>query len=176
MYEVDEKDRVVVVESVPQSSVGAPMPLIIANERRVVLAYYIDSTDSSWDGKTARMVDQQRSDEPIAIIRLDCLAHMFGPPNDEAFSGHPLASRGLHPYGTFRIENSSWIRALERMNRVHEYHRREFFERLQHLVFAFHDSTFECVCKDFNVRTKQGSMLDVTPVLLALLFEKDAQE
>jgi hypothetical protein len=172
MYEVDEKDRVVTLEGIPQSSVGAPLPLIFANEERVILAYYVNSTDPSWNGKTVRMLDQERSDETIAILHLDCIAHMFGPPNDEAFSGHPLANRGLHPYGAFRIEGSSWIRGLERMNRVHKHHRPERFEQFHHFVFAFHDSTFECVCRDFDVRTEHGSLLDITPAMLALLFEK----
>jgi hypothetical protein len=43
-------------------------------------------------------------------------AHQFGPPNDEAFLGHPLAERGLHPYAGFEVQNSSWVRALEEMN------------------------------------------------------------
>ena len=171
MYDIDEKDRVVTLEGVQRCSVGAPLPLIIANEQRVVLAYYVDSTDPSWDGETIRILDQERSDEPIALVRLECYAHMFGPPNDEAFSGHPLARRGLHPYGAFRVEDSSWIRRLEKMNRVHEHHRPERFEQFQHLVFAFHDSTFECVCREFEVRTEHGSLLDVTPAILALLFE-----
>jgi hypothetical protein len=172
MYEVDEKDRVVTLESIPQSSVGAPLPLIVANEGRTILAYYMESTDPSWNGTTVRILDQERSNEPIALIRLATFAHMFGPPNDEAFSGHPLASRGLHPYRAFRVENSSWIRGLERMNRVHEHHKSERFEQFQHLVFAFHDATFECVCREFDVRTEHGSMLDVTPAMLALLFEE----
>ena len=172
MYEVDEKDRVVELEEIPQSSVGAPLPLVIANEQCVALAYYMNSTDPTWDGKTVRIVDEESSDEPIALVRLDCVAHMFGPPNDEAFTGHPLASRGLHPYGAYRIEGSSWIRGLEKMNRVHKHHKPERFEQLQHLVFAFHDSTFECVCRDFDVRTEHGSLLGVTPAMLALLFEK----
>ena len=58
---------------------------------------------------------------------------MFGPPNDEAFSGHPLASRGLHPYGAFKIENSSWIRHLEKMNSVHPNHHPERYFKLQHV-------------------------------------------
>ena len=70
MYEVDEKDRVATLEGIPQSSVGAPIPLVIANEQRVVLAYYMDSTDPTWDGKTVRIVDEENSDEPIAIVRL----------------------------------------------------------------------------------------------------------
>jgi hypothetical protein len=38
-----------------------------------------------------------------------CYAHLFGPPNDEAFSGHPLASRGLQPYRITEVKHSSWI-------------------------------------------------------------------
>src|SRR5215469_2094854 len=173
MYEVDQKDQVVTLEGIPQSSVGAPLPLIVANEGRIVLAYYMDSTDPSWDGEIVCIVDQERSNEPIALVRLECFAHMFGPPNDEAFSGHPLASRGLHPYGAFRIEGSSWIRGLEKMNRVHRSHKPERFHTLQHLVFAFHDSTFECVCRKFDVRTEYGIVgSNVLPSMLALLRER----
>jgi hypothetical protein len=146
-------------------------PVIIADERRVVLAYRVQSTEI-WGRKTAR-IEELDGKEPIALLRLESRAHMFGPPNDEAFSGHPLASRGLHPYGAFRIEGSSWIRKLERMNRVHQAHEAEHFRTLQHLVFAFHDSTFECVCKEFDVRTERGIVvLDVLPAMLALLEEK----
>src|SRR4029079_15393400 len=88
---------------------------------------YINTTDPSWDDKTVRILNQERSEEPIAIVRIDCFAHMLGPPNDEAFSGHPLASRGLKPYRAFRIEGSSWIRRLEQMNRVHKLHKPERF-------------------------------------------------
>ena len=171
MYEVDENDRVVALEDIPQSSTGAPEPVIISDERRVVLAYRVQSAEI-WNRKTVRIEDQEGK-EPIALVRLESRAHMFGPPNDEAFSGHPLASRGLHPYGVFRIEGSSWIRKLERMNRVHEAHEAERFHTLQHLVFAFHDSTFECVCRKFDARTERGiAVLDVLPAMLALLEER----
>jgi hypothetical protein len=94
---------------------------------------------------------------------------MFGLPNDEAFNGHPLASRGLHPYGAFRIEDSSWIRKLERMNSIHPYHRADPFWKKQHVVFAFHDSTFECVCDRFDVRRMRGSALGLIPDMVKLL-------
>ena len=42
----------------------------------------------------------------------------------------------------------------------------------QHPLFTFHDATFECVCRHFDLRTERGSLLDVTPAILALLFEK----
>ncbi|HYE94937.1 MAG TPA: hypothetical protein VD962_01910, partial [Rubricoccaceae bacterium] len=62
-----------------------------------------------------------------------------------------LAERGLDPYGVFEVERSSWIRSLERMNRVHPYHKPARFERLRHIVLTFHDTTFECVTSRFSV-------------------------
>ncbi len=170
MYEVDTRDRVVTLEDVPKSSVGAPIPLVLADEYRVVLAYYLETRSPEWDGSQVRLVDATTSDEPIALVRFNsCNAHMFGPPNDEAFAGHPLASRGLHPYGAFRIEDSSWIRKLERMNSVHRHHSPDKFWSLQHLVFAFHDSTFECICQGFDVTTDQGSIHSMIPKMVKLL-------
>jgi hypothetical protein len=44
MYEVDHQDRVVEIHDAPQSSVGAPIPILLADERAVVLAYCIEGT------------------------------------------------------------------------------------------------------------------------------------
>jgi hypothetical protein len=88
---------------------------------------------------------------------------------DEAFAGHPLASRGLHPYGAFEVSHSSWIRRLEKMNSVHPRHRPEAFGKRRHLVFSFHDTTFECVCDGFEVRSARGSIESVVPEMLKLL-------
>jgi hypothetical protein len=169
MYEVDKKDRVVPLDDFPRSSVGAPMPVVLANEHRVVLAYYMHTEDPGWDGSYVRVVDHVTSEEPTVVIRFNCLAHMFGPPNDEAFAGHPLASRGLKPYRTFRIDNSSWIRRLERMNSVHPGHRPQAYWELQHLIFAFHDSTFECVCRAFEVKVTKGPIAAVIPEMFRML-------
>jgi hypothetical protein len=164
MYDVDERDRVITLEGVPQSSVGAPLPFVMADEHRVILAYYLEDRPAGWDGSNTRIVDPMISQEPIALIRFQSYADfMFGPPNDEAFAGHPLASRGLHPYDAFRIEDSSWIRRLERMNSVHRNHRPERFWELEHLVFTFHDSIFECVCQTLDIRIARGSIHDMMP-------------
>lgn len=170
MYEADDRDRVLELSGVPQSSTGAPIPCVLADEHRVVLAYYVERSDPEWDGSAVRVVAPVGSDEAIAIVRLNgCHAHMFGSPNDEAFMGHPLASRGLHPYGAFKVENSSWVRKLERMNSVHRFHKPEQFWKLQHLVFAFHDSTFECICQGFDLTRMQGSISDAIPTMVGLL-------
>jgi hypothetical protein len=112
------------------------------------------------DGTTIRVVAPDTAGEPAAIIRFTGVyASMFGPPNDEAFSGHPLAERGLHPYGAFEIVDSSWVRQLERMNAVHPYHRPEHFSTYRHIVLAFHDSTFECVAKAYVYELATGPLM-----------------
>ena len=170
MYEIDEKDSVRELPNVPQSSIGAPIPLVLSDDHRAVLAYYIEEKQPGWDGTAIRVVTPSQSEEPIAIITFKfCYAHMFGPPNDEAFAGHPLAVRGLHPYGSFVVENSSWIRRLERMNSVHPQHQAEHFRKRRHLVFAFHDSTFECVCDGFELNIAHGSIESVVPEMVKLL-------
>jgi hypothetical protein len=141
VYDVDALDTVVEIDTLPQCDVGAPSPALVADEEHLELAYI--SRTGADEGESITVVKFTRP-----------YAHIFGPPNDEAFEGHPLASRGLEPYAAFRIENSSWIRRLERMNSVHEFHRPADFAALEHFVLAFHDSTFECVASgmSFDVR------------------------
>ena len=159
MYSVDEKDKVVELEDAPQSSIGAPLPFVLSDEHTLLLAYLIQDTPPDWDGSSVRIVYPNSTNEPVALIEFGgYYAYMFGPPNDEAFHAHPLADRGLHPYGVFQVENSSWIRQLERMNSVHPYHKAERFKGLKHYVFAFHDSTFESIAEGYRVREYGGSL------------------
>ena len=110
MYSIDEKDRIVLLEDIPQSSVGAPIPVVLSDELVTIVAFYLQDAPDVWDGTSVRIVSSETEGEPLALIRFSlCYASMFGPPNDEAFEGHPLANRGLRPYGAFVIENSSWI-------------------------------------------------------------------
>ena len=159
MYTVDQLDRVEELRDVPQSDVGAPLPAVVADDGRVFLAYRVHTPDPNWDGRTARSVGPSSENEAVALVTfVHPYAHFFGPPNDEAFHGHPLASRGLKPYGVFEIHGSSWIRRLERMNAVHPYHRPERFAERRHFIFAFHDSTFECVADGFHFEVRGGSL------------------
>jgi hypothetical protein len=159
MYTVDGQDRVLELEDVPQCSVGAPLPVVLSNEHSLLLAYYVQNPEPGWDGTTIRIVDHRTSEEPVAVIEFSRpYAMMFGPPNDEAFSGHPLASRGLGPYNAYKVENSSWIRSLERMNAVHPYHRPEKFHAYSHFIFAFHDSTFECIATGYVITSAFGPL------------------
>lgn len=170
MYQVDSKDKVIKLENVPQSSVGAPTPVVLSDEGKTILAFHLQNTPEGWDGTTCRII-RPDSEEPLAFIEFKwCHAFMFGPPNDEAFSGHPLANRGLDPYGAYEVLNSSWIRQLERMNSVHEHHKPERFWDRHHYIFAFHDSTFECVADGFHVNESFGSMKSMIPVMSEKLW------
>ena len=163
MYSVDGQDEVLELSDLPQSSVGAPIPTVVAGEHSVVLFFFCQSVDPNWDGRSVRVIGPDSKDGPSAIVTfLSCYAHFFGPPNDEAFSGHPLYERGLKPYGNFEVRNSSWIRHLEKMNSVHRQHNRErFLERKRHLIFAFHDSTFECIAERYTVERSSQSMREL---------------
>ncbi len=164
MYTVGA-DRPVEITSVPQSSVGAPCPMICAGEHALRLAYYLEDVPADWDGTAVRMLSEFEGDEPCALVKFEsAYAHIFGPPNDEAFEGHPLSARGLRPYAVFEVQESSWLRALERMNSVHPYHKPERFAKYKHFIFAFHDTTFECIAESFSLSLHHGS---VRSVLLA---------
>jgi len=148
--------------------------MILVGEHRLYLAYYLQNTPADWDGTSIKVMSEDTGGEPVALVSFTHVyAHMFGPPNDEAFEGHPLASRGLRPYSVSEVRDSSWIRHLERMNSMHEYHRPERFAVYHHFVFAFHDTTFECVAESFSFSVHTGS---VAQVLQSRFRENNAAE
>ena len=173
MYEVDSLDRVVKLRDAPRPDSGAPLPTLVCDEHHLLLAYIASEPDPTWDGTHVTMVSPESEGMAVACVHFKSpSAHLFGPPNDEAFDGHPLAARGLHPYAVFEVRDSSWIRKLERMNSVHPRHNRKLFEGLRHLVFAFHDSTFECVADGFAVELLRGSMRSALDHMVRQLTER----
>jgi len=169
-YTVDERDTVQPLAEFPQSSVGAPTPIVIASEQALFVAFYLEQRDPNWDGTSCKVVTSDTNDEPVAVVRFSgASAHFFGPPNDEAFGGHPLSARGLEPYGAFEVLSSSWLRALERMNSVHPYHRPEIFSSRRHFILTFHDTIFECVAHGLTIERPSGSLSSIVTSLAASL-------
>lgn len=142
-----------------KSDVGAPVPKIIADEYRgVFLFFYLRDNHSDWDGSSVHI--RKEDDEDIACVHFKlCEQFKFGSPNDEAIEGHPYYKYGLKAYSIFEVENSDWIDSLEKMNAVHPYHKKENFENYKHYIFFFHDSCFEIVCKDFEIKRFPESTL-----------------
>ena len=162
MYQVDERDIVVQLTDIPRPDVGAPLPAVVAAEHHLDLLYLVSEPDPNWDGTYVNVVGPDSEGKHVARIRFERpYAHMFGPPNDEAFSGHPLAARGLAPYAGWEVRNSSWLRALERMNSVHPYHDPSRFGLFRHFIFAFHDTTFESIAWRYKAHVEQGSIASV---------------
>lgn len=161
MYSVTSTDRPREIFIAPQSSVGAPIPMMVVGEHFLQLAYYVEEQHltADWSAASVRPAKPNDSDELCAVVQFKRpYAHMFGPPNEEAFSGHPLANRGLRPFAVFEVDGSSWLRALVKMNSVHPYHKDEQFAEFRHFVFAFHDTTFECIAHSFSASLWRGSV------------------
>jgi hypothetical protein len=82
----------------------------------------------------------------------------FGWPNDEALHAHALNDKGLEPYAAYEVLDSSWLSSVEQRNR-------EAFPKsrftLKHFIFSFHDSTFECLARDFRMKTHALERPDV---------------
>lgn len=145
---------------VPPSSAGAPSPHVFADEGRLLVAYIVDSPDPSFDGTNPRSISSATESQSIAILTADpYLAFQFGPPNDEAISGHRLYRLGLQPYSAFEVHNSSWIASLEKANRVHSSHTPELFSAYRHFILTFHDLTLEFIARSFSVSLHQGAVL-----------------
>ncbi|KQZ31500.1 MULTISPECIES: hypothetical protein [Caulobacter] len=146
---------------VPQSSVGAPLPSLVADEQTLFVCYLLQTYEPDWDGSTIRVVEQDSENEPLAVLKVPfCRAHLFGPPNDEAISGHRLAKLGLEPFSAFEVTNSAWIADLERANRVHPYHHASQYAALRHFIFTFHDSVLEFIAESFEVRQASSPLRD----------------
>jgi hypothetical protein len=160
MFSLRSAEKVVALEDFPQSSIGAPCPAIIATEHSLTVVFYVEERDSNWDGTYVRVVDVNSSEELTAIVQFERPSiHTFGPPNDEAFAGHRLASKGLRPYCAFEVLDSQWIQQLEKMNSIHPMHdRKRYIEGKRHFILTFHDSTFECIARGFHVEIKRGSV------------------
>ena len=162
MYSTDYKDTVLKLTDVPQPSVRTPCPMVLAGVHHLHLAYYVQNMSAGRNTTIFRKLKERTTGQPVALVEFARVyAHMFGPPNADAFRGHPLVERGLEPYGIYEIWESSWLRGLVRMNAMHPAHRPEQFAAYHHFVFAFHDTTFECIAKSFKDTVHTGSVAEV---------------
>jgi hypothetical protein len=150
MYLVDDRDQVVQLSEVPEFDPGASAAFVLANDFKLFLAYRAPGD----------------TDDRVILEFERARAHYFGSPNDEALTGHPLASRGLTPYRSFEILNSSWIRILEVRNRVHHQHDPTRFPALRHFILTFHDKTFECVADDVSIVSRNAGSSEFLNTIL----------
>jgi hypothetical protein len=145
-------DELVIVSNIYPKPDSYPNPNVFSNEHLLILTYGIDVN------------------KYVIIIFSLVYKYKFGSPNDESLNSHPLYSKGLQFYEVHEVINSSWIDELEKMNSVHPKHNKELFlEDLKHLIFTFHDSTFECVITENNIFKTEIKITDSKGDLLNIL-------
>lgn len=151
MLGLSPREKLKRLTDLPQSSVGAPCPVLFATELALYVTFYLNDADPTWDGTSVRVVGPDTTNEPSIIVKFDCVtAHYFGMPNDEAISGHHLYPLGLKPYSYYEVINSSWRDELEKMNRVHPRHKKAHYDDAKHFIFTFHDTTLEVLARTFS--------------------------
>lgn len=143
--------------------IGAPLPYLLRNDNRTFVVFFLRDVDPSWDGA---YVNIRRPDSPtaqkLAFVEFErCISARMGTPNDEVFQGHPLYGKGFAGYRALAVENSSWLKELERINAVHANYRPERWRELKHYILPFHDCTFECVARGFRVETRLTSLSEL---------------
>jgi hypothetical protein len=132
---------------------GAPLPHLIRNDGQTFLAFLVRVPDPNWDGSYVTVKSPAEATvEPLALVEFQrCVSAKLGAPNDEVFSGHPLAGRGLEACSAQLVVHSPWLAELERINSIHRGYRPELWRSLKHYIFWFHDTTFECVAESYSV-------------------------
>jgi hypothetical protein len=137
---VAEQDTVVELNLGCSPEAAVSGALLLQTEYRAYLTF-----------NAQRPVDGFFEDAGTAIVEIvRCAITKFGYPNDEALGGHPLSPKGLTTYGIYEVQNSSWIAALAKQNRI-TFPDRNNTTLMRHFVFVFHDSTFECLAHNINI-------------------------
>lgn len=137
---------------------GGPLPHLFVNDHCAFLGFVLSEHDP---GLANTIADAPWSDQvqSLALVEFErCVSAKLGAPNDEVFGGHPLAGKGLEYCSAQRVVNSLWLKELQRINSVHERYNPAYWRDLNHYVFWFKDSTFECVAESFKVETYRESM------------------
>jgi hypothetical protein len=145
-------DQVRKLDNVPTIYPGAPKPRVFATEHSIAISYWLEfPTDAEMLAAKSPLRDMAGRAIYAVIVFRRCTSHLFGYPNSEAFMGHLLAEHGYIPFSAYEVCNSSWIKQIEKMNRVHSKHSPSLFLNRRHFIFGFHDTTFEVICHDYEV-------------------------
>ncbi|MCP4159881.1 MAG: hypothetical protein GY760_07405 [Deltaproteobacteria bacterium] len=148
-----------------QWDTGVPLPFVFSNENKTILTFYLQQVDPDWDN-TYISDSSEENIEQIALVEFElCYSFKFGSPNDEVHEGHPLYGKGLDSYTAQIIINSIWIKNIEKINSVHIQYEPKNWDDLNHYVFWFHDTTYECIAKSYKTEVFQTSMKKLLTVI-----------
>jgi hypothetical protein len=162
-------ERVVPWDAGYQWEPNAPEAVLAVNDKgRAVLAV-------NDKGRAVLAVNAHPADpdeDCVVFVWSGSRAAIMGSPNDEARSGHRLYSRGLSGgLGAGTVEQSEWIKDLERRNRVHPNHDPARFARLTHFIVLLKEDTVEVIAEAVTVLRRAGP----TTSAAAAILEHDRQ-
>ena len=168
MYKVSGKEVLKLLESLPQSDIGAPLPVVMATEDQVCIAYFTQMHDPTWDGTFVQLMSYE-SRATIAILEFKAShAHQLWPLNECAIGRHPLAKVGLTPFAAFEVLNSLWTAEFTTKWSDSGYYGQN---PKRHFILTFHHSVFECVALDVAVLgTFTGDMNEAADRMKKHLF------
>ncbi|RYV00650.1 hypothetical protein SOPP22_17750 [Shewanella sp. OPT22] len=128
---------ILIEDTFPEIMVGAPCPMIFADENVVYLSYYDVEDD-------------------VALIKFDhCFEFRMGMPGEDEISKSPYCGLGLLNFETHYVKNSPWLNELESKYKViSDFSRND--RKYIHYVFTFHDRTFECISSGYSVEKYTG--------------------
>lgn len=150
MYKIGDKDSIEKLTDVPIMDVGAPLPIMMRNDSDLVLGYIVSSSSPKPYEKHVEVIKGETGYGRFALIRfwrsiagVSCL-----PPEDD-IDKHPLSARGLRPYMAVKVNNSSWLHLTKEIYKIED-------EKMNHFIFTFHDSSFECLARSYWVTVFEG--------------------
>ena len=119
---------------------GATNPFFAADDRHALLVFNVAlDADGRWNSCVFKFVSN--------IVK-------FGAPSDHSISRHALYGKGLKYYSVGEVHNSKWYSELFPNSDPKK-------TELRHLIFTFHDSTFECLARDIEFSIVAGEALGV---------------
>jgi len=98
-----------------------------------------------------------------------CLLTRFGYPNDEARWGIPYFKEVS--YGIYEVQNSSWIKEVVRLNRYAFPNTTDEYVA-KHYLFAFHDSSFECLADGFEFKVLNEPIEAIVKAITSRIIEE----
>ena len=136
------------IKEIGEMNLGAPNPIILSNEYRLSIAFYLNIT-ADWDGTTCKMRNPKEDYEPLAIVNMSGVYEFCQRENG---INHEVV--GV-PYdlceSVWAIEDSGKAKRLSDGGSSSQY---------KHIIFGFHDSTVECLCLDYEILHVKSTVYD----------------
>lgn len=151
---------------------GAPIPKVISSETELYLLFY---AGDELEGISENIESRDILDTGlVAVAKFTvCLASKFGYPGNETLTGHPYHKYGLNYFSGFLVEDSPWIEELKKIDSIHPYHDSSKYKEFKHYVFTFHDTTFECIAEEFEIKYENKRLFELADLALNELARKE---